>query len=791
MVIQYFDALAGAGKTRALSRYAIQLAAAGERVLFVQPSKQLIKATIADEFRQAASILSVRAIHGDNSKQVTQEIIQHSKASRPGKGAVLFITHAAFMRLPYIENRHQWHVIFDEVPTVDVADSFNIPETHQLITDALGFSPNDAAYGLISAREGADIRLRKIARNPRRDEIWGRFKGFAERVLSPHWDVFALQSNYHGLLNGDGKTHQLVTHSILKPSIFDGYKQVILASALFTQSTLYRLWTAQGVAFTPVADHMVLGLRYHRHSNGALITIRYLLDRDWSKSLRDKPICLDGEEMPRSLRDRLPGLIGAAHAGEPFAWMGNTDIADDYFGSAEARRLPNSPHGLNGFQHLHHVLVLSALNATPAHFRFMETRGIEGEELRTASYRSAVYQAAMRISIRNPHDRTPKSITVMDAATAHWLAELFPGSRVEPLIDTGLVIPDSPVGRPRKHASGADRQRAHRSRKRNRQWLDSFCAVSGPSAASYGTVYASIHDTEPTLYLDGTSLEALVTLFREAYARVVRCKEDNFLISPAHFVPDAPGSDKRRGLANIRHVNGLCLDNDGGDLSHAEFAKLFPQLRMLVWNTHSSTRECPRWRCFIPTDTVMSVDEHARLIQQIVMVVRHNGFKFRHQPAGEQNAAVKHDGFDRSKFTAASLFYAPCQAASPRDSFFIDYDGPNRAPLDVGQWLENDIAAQAVHEECEENDGRHEDAGHPGADCNGTEPHVSAALNRWRSTGQGHGHHAFFRLACDLRRSGMGRERARHHLHVEARKANSPRDRQREIPQLINRIWKA
>jgi hypothetical protein len=790
MVIQYFDALAGAGKTRALSRYAIKLATAGERVLFVQPSKQLIKATIADEFRQAASTLSVRAIHGDNSKQVTQEIIQHSKASRPGKGAVLFITHAAFMRLPYIESRHQWHVIFDEVPTVDLVDPFNVPETHRLITDALSFSPHDAAYGFFSAREGAEIALRKIARNPRGDEIWGKFKGFAERVLSPHWDVFALQSNYHALLSGDHSTRQLVTHSILKPSIFDGYKQVILASALFTQSTLYRLWTAQGVAFTPVADHMVLGLRYHRHSNGALITIRYLLDRDWSKTLRDKPICLDGEDIPRSLRDRLPGLIGAAHGGQTFAWMGNTDIADDYFGSTEAVRLPNSPHGLNGFQHLHHVAVLSALNARPAHFRFMETRGIAGEALRTASYRSAVYQAAMRISIRDPHDKTPKSITVMDAATAHWLAELFPGSRVEPLTDTGLVIPGVPVGRPRKHASRADRQRAHRSRKRNRQWLDSFCAVSDQSAASFGTVYASIHDTEPTLYLDGTNLEAFVALLKEAHGRVVPSKQDNFLISPAHFDPDAPDSETSRGLANVRHVNGLWLDNDGGDLSHADFAKLFPQLRMLVWNTHSSTREAPRWRCFIPTDTVMSVDEHARLIQQIVMVLRYNGFSSHHETVQMPTAAARRHGFDTSKFTAASLFYAPCQAANPRESFFIDYHEPVRDPLDVGQWLVNDIATYAMDE-------AYQDVG----DCGGededplpatgnTGPLLTAALTRWRRAGHGQGHGAFFRLACDLRRSGMERQGARHHLLAEARKARSPQERSREVPNLLKHIWK-
>jgi len=790
MAIQFLNALAGAGKTRALSRYAMQLATAGEHVLFVQPTKQLIDATIRCEFRDASGSISVKAIHGGNARRVVQAIIQHSKASKLSKGAVLFITHAAFMRLSYLENRHQWHLIFDEVPTIDVAEPFNIAETHRMITDALCFSPHDAAYGILTAREGADIPLRKIARNPRGDDNWGRFKGLAERVQSPHWDVFALQSNFYGLLSGDGSTRQLVTHSLLKPSLFAGFKQVILASALFTESTLFKLWTAYGAQLKPVPEAMLEGLRYRHHGNGALITIRYLLDRDWSKTLRDKPICLDGEDIPRSLRDRLPGLIGAAHGGQTFAWMGNTDIADDYFGLLGAIRLPNSPHGLNGFQHMHHVAVLSALNATPAHFRFMETRGIAGDELRTASYRSAVYQAAMRTSIRNPADGNPKSITVMDATTALWLSELFPGSSVETLSNSGLVIPGVTVGRPRKHASGADKARAHRSRKRNKKWLDRFCAASDQSTPSFGTVYASIHDTEPTLHLDGTSLEAFIDLLKEAHARVVPSKQDNFLISPAHFDPDAPDSETSRGLANVRHVNGLWLDNDGGDLSYADFSKLFPQLRMLVWNTHSSTREAPRWRCFIPTDTVMSVDEHARLIQQIVMVLRYNGFSSHHETVQIPTAAARRHGFDTSKFTAASLFYAPCQAVTPRDSFFIDYREPVRAPLDVGQWLENDIATYAMEEEYQDVgdcDGDDED---PLPATGNTGPLLTAALTRWRSAGHGQGHGAFFRLACDLRRSGIGRQVARHHLLSEACKARSPQERRTEVPNLLKRIWK-
>jgi len=754
MEIQFLDALAGAGKTRALSRYAIQLATAGGHVLFVQPSKQLIDATIRCEFRDAPRSISVMAIHGGNTRQVVQAIIQNSKENAAGNGAVLFITHAAFLRLSYIENRHQWHLIFDEVPTVDVPDPFNIAETHRMITDAVCFSPHDAAYGVITAREGADIPLRKIARNPRGDDNWGRFKGLAERVLSPHWDVFALQSNYQGLLRGDGETRQLVTHSMLKPSIFVGFKQVILASALFTESILYKLWTAQGVQLQPVADAMLKRLRYRQHLNGALITIRYLLDRDWSKTLRDKPICLDGEEMLRSLRDRLPGMICAAHDGHPFAWMGNNDIPDDYFGAANAIRLPNSPHGLNGFQHLHHAVVLSALNATPAHFRFMETRGIAGDELRTASYRSAVYQAAMRISIRDPNDLTPKTITIMDAVTARWLGDRFPGCRVETLSNSGLVIPRSPVGRPRQYDSDAERLLAHRCKKRHRKWLEPLCSEGTAAVQSFGTAYASVYDKEPLTYLDTGDVEAFIQLLRDAHSRVTRTKHHNFLLSPAHFIPNVPDCDTRRGLANIHHVNGIWLDNDGGDLSHADFARLFPQLRMVVWNTYSSTAEYPRWRCFLPTTTVLSVEEHARLIQQIVMVLEHNGFTARDE-AVEKPPGYKCHGFDTGKFTAASIFYAPCQASNPGDSFFVDYLDGNRTPLDVRQWLENDIATHAVQDECRVSGGTYDEGGLQPISSESMEALVNSAINRWRGTPRGQGHDAFFRLACDLRRSGI------------------------------------
>ena len=787
MTIQFLDALAGAGKTRALSRYAMRLAIAGERVLFVQPSKQLIDATIRDEFNGDRQIFSVKAIHGNTTAHVIGGIIDATRTHNAKPGSILFITHEAFMRLPYIENRAEWHLIFDEAPTVDVCEQFAIPETHEMITHALRFDPHDARYGRLTINPEATVLLSTIARNVRGDEIWDRFGSLARRVLSDHWDVFALQSSYHGLVSGLRSTRKLETHSVLKSTVFTGFKQVIIASALFKETSLYKLWYAQGIDFQPVDAHLTESLRYQRHENGSVVLIRHVTEEDWSKTLRDKRILFEGRET--SLREILPTLVGAELGEQRFAWMGNNDIRDDYFGSLPATRLPNSPHGLNGYQHLHHVVVYSALNAPPSHFHFMETRGIPTEELRTANYRTAVYQAAMRISIRDPKDMTPKSIMVMDAATAHWLAELFPGSRVESLSNSGLVIPNRKAGRPRKHANDAARLEAHRVRKRYIRTIGRFCGTVLDGRASFGTAYASIHDAEPLMYLNAVNVEEFVALLRDAHARAVPCKDENFLLSPAHFIANVPGCGTRRGLANVQHVNGIWLDNDGGDLTPDGFAELFPQLRMVAWNTYSSTADHLRWRCFIPTSTVMSVDDHASIITQILLVLRHNGFTAHAEVAGTLAIVPKCHGFDTGKLNAASLFYAPCQAHQPKDSFFRDFREGSRLPLDVRQWLENDIAAHAAHDETAQADDMHGEQDLPLSLPDSEGPMMNSALSRWRTTPRGQGNRAFFRLACDLRSAGMPLERARHHLLAEARTARSPRERTADVGHILPRLW--
>ena len=59
--------------------------------------------------------------------------------------------------------------------------------------------------------------------------------------------------------------------------------------ACFKESVIYQIWSAMGVTFRP-HKAITAGLRYQQHENGALLTIRYATDEDWSKNFRNKTL---------------------------------------------------------------------------------------------------------------------------------------------------------------------------------------------------------------------------------------------------------------------------------------------------------------------------------------------------------------------------------------------------------------------------------------------------------------------------------------------------------------------
>jgi hypothetical protein len=707
------------------------------------------------------------------------------------------------------------------------------------------------------------VSIKKIARNKSADDVLKLFGPLAHKVTSRDWQVHVHQGQYERLMRGEKESCTLTTYSILKPSLFEGFKRVVVASACMEETMFFRLFTAQGIKMKQMMGALAKDLRYHQHDHGDRITIYYASSEAWSKRYRDKLVD-DGQGGTVRFGTRIKNAVGTLFGMEPFIWMGNKDLADNFFSQPGAVRLPNTPHGLNSYQGFHNVVVLSALNPPPIHFHFMETYSIDGDEVRAAHYKSAVYQAVMRCSIRNPKDETPKRVVVMDQDTAEWLADLFPGAKVEPLPGLGVVPRKGKAGRPRQHADNAEKTRKHRETEKRkylaqldlingtslvtgrypdlgqRLWAEmrefacneisllegKFVTPKVTSSSTSGTAFATIYDALPLDHVDYEDDDSFIDFLRELHDRVI-AKEDSGLFSPAHFDP-TKAAETSRGLDNITHVRGIWFDNDGGDLTPDAFADLFPYLRVVVWNTSSSTTATPRWRAFIPTTCAMSMDVHKLLMEQFKKVLKDAGYRSKKElEKPSRTKSLLCHGFDDSKFNAASLFYLPCQAKDPRDSFFRDYavDDLKRGPLDVHQWIDQCILSlrpdpepmrvspeplaakkPLVLFEDADNDNvdgvDHRREGRPKLEevrrsllarkaeslVGRRDEKVAKAVTEWRGTPPGMGHNGFFKLGAALRGAGLDEFEIRMKLQEEALYANSPRKRRGEINGILKSL---
>jgi hypothetical protein len=823
----------------------VRQARLGCKFLFVQPTKALIAETVKDctGFNTGNPAIPVRAIHGGNSANVVTDIVAHSKATKPG-GEVLLITHSAFMMLPYFDRRHDWQVIFDEIPQADFYEELAIPQTYRLITDFIEVDADavnlaDNRYVRVRATDRQDMI--KIARNTAGDQVWKVFQNLASKLMSPHWSSYVLDAQFADLISHNGEKGKLLAFAVLNPSLFDGFKTATIMGACFEQSVLCHLWATMGVKFR---RHKAIqkGLRYQRHDNGRLLNIRYAVEEPWSKTLRDKEMI---EGQTRTVFDHIIENIIEIVSGD-FVWMANTDVPDDIFWG-RGHRLPNSAHGLNPYQHLHEAVILSALNPPPAHFTFLAAFGLDSTEVKQAGYWQAVYQAAMRISLRNPDDQNPKTVTVMDQPTAEWLAGMFPGCTVASIGLMGVPVKGQP-GRPRHHANSAERKRAYRDqfkhelrtaldliggteqvgggvnihgallRKKMPEFgygRDTTLSTMGRTdlSAMGGTIFASIFSAKPLDFMPLQDIEAFIDALRYLHADPVPSKDQNGLISPAIFDPDL-AEETNRGLANIRAVWGIWLDNDGGDLTPKAFARLFPRLRMAIFNSYSSTQEKPRWRVFIPTTIAMPIAAYKAIVGQIMFTVNEAGFWSLAQLQKNRRIRVRlHHGFDMSKLTPSSLFYLPVQARDPKASFFDDYHDDKRVPLDPYKWVRYaanreqpepapivppvpstksapfnlfpEITSPAMRL-----NSQHLHDQQAASVMATREARREKAIQKWRTEGTapGVGNQKFFELGRDLFNAGMTDTEISAALHAEAAFAHRPNDRRAQIRNIISNL---
>jgi hypothetical protein len=221
------------------------LARAGERVLVLQPTKELINKTVQDELPLFGRPPRHHVFHGGTDEgRVASAITNHFNAADDG-GQIVFATHASLSHVPFWANKRDWHVLVDEEIQVLQHSTHQLPKTHSIITDHLELEAYNSIYGRVAVRDLAE--LREKGRNRDEDEILGQVAGITRTLTNSHWNSFVNMEQYERLKSGGSK--HLSIHSVLNPSILEGFGSVFIAGANFEDSPQYRLWSDKGVGF--------------------------------------------------------------------------------------------------------------------------------------------------------------------------------------------------------------------------------------------------------------------------------------------------------------------------------------------------------------------------------------------------------------------------------------------------------------------------------------------------------------------------------------------------------------
>jgi hypothetical protein len=653
--------------------------------------------------------------------------------------------------------------------------------------------------------------MERIARNINHDQIYEEFRELSQTLFNQHWDSFVDTEKFEKLKAG--KQKQLSVHSILMPSVLDGFKSVTIVSANFTDSMVYRLWSAKGVDFRE-DRRLTSALRFQEHTNGHLITIKYADEGSWSKYRRVTKLD-PAKDKKATVMDAIVQAAKATFSDKAFVWQANIDVPDTLFNSA-GERLPNAPHGLNSYSEINNIVFLSSLNPAPDHFRFLETQGISGPEVRRAIYHEALYQSVNRTSIRDPKNIEPKTVIVPDISAAEYLNGLFPGSRIEKLETDIPKLGRPKTGRPRKHQSDKERKAQYRQREKQKLLNDLFQLKDGPypiegelgngEAKAWDemgirfytsfvpepltmTVYRDVDsNSNPVGYVDFDNFEVFCSLLESLHDHSVENKEANFLMSPAIFDPNHPDREgtKRRGLKNIRYLRHIWFDFENGKLKPEDVAELFPLNQMVIFNTYNHTADAPRFRVIFPTGQHVNREAYEAVWYDFAAKLRHAGYTVRNNDQ-KTSKSSRPSGLDVSKKSAASLFYAPCQAKNPADSFFHYYSEAPRQLLEPFLWLENSVVqfrAPFIPKDPTFNDGR--EINQRKVDLVA----VAQATNQWQQSRAhpGTGNDSFFNYALSLRSAGMSLDEIDKKLEEQAQFGRSPDEREKQIGSIMESL---
>ncbi|PXW53727.1 hypothetical protein [Methylobacterium sp. B4] len=713
-------------------------------------------------------------------------------------GSIVFITHRTFLGLPFFYRKDRWSLYFDECPNVLETFSENLSIKHGLITDHVRTRDSASAYSRLQVTNQSE--LTKTAENRGQDSIVEHIQDLAKILLSKNYDNYVNIAKFESLRAKTSSDGILSVFSILKPSIFLDFDSVTISGALFEETFAFHQWSQTGVIWKKSLE-LTRENAANLHPFNPSVTIHYGYETRYSKYLRDK---LGGDNTP---------IIQAATkklGNQKYVRVENNDVKltsplNKLLGD---NLIPGISHGLNQYRHVHHAAVIIANNQTPEASKFLkEYCGFDDDKQFRAFTDHSVYQAICRTSIRDNDLAHDKTWIVASKDTADWLHRIFPGSRAESL---GLDQPEKQkVGRKRTYDS--DNERKNASKKRSRAELSLASGFAHNIDSSYLERVSYLNDDESAI----KDISRFVARFRGSYFNnylstdpfVISKTEDQFIrylkdhsknvytskneipcVSGALFDVDK-SDDTDRGNDNVELVRGMWIDIEKGTMTHNDFSRAFPQLRMVAYNTFRHTLERMRCRIYIPTNRVMKDTEYRMIHKEIVYVLETKGYRSGKlaDDICRESLQGNYHGIDSLPHPCA-VFALPCQAQERQASFFKEYKGDRRAPLDVDSWIQHRIAPDDV--------GMVDSLSYVPLDEDALtispdqQAGIDTSMSEWYRIGSlpGEGHDAIFTLYHALCALKLHPQTISERLYEAAQSAYSPVHRNKQVDRLMKNL---
>jgi len=550
-------------------------------------------------------------------------------------GHVLIITHAAYLRLPYLHNRDNWAVYFDETVQIDRYHEFDVSQNVQVIKGRVIMSGMDDKSGLALLKPVSASNLKREISDP--DDVLKGVEGlldFLRDVNDCNQDTFVDPEQWESL-GTDSKWLNAI--SIMKS---DKFKGVTLLSANIEYSMMHHWFTMRHGLKTithPITNELRYGNLHHLKDRVRV----HCLTKGWHTGYGSK-----------NLSKQFQPVIDR----KALEYIGDRDFiyaANNFYSGEleEHNRIPVIAHGLNEYDHetiyFHNV----SQNRNSNHIKLLVKLGFSEEFVTIATVGESAFQSAMRTNLRRKESNQVVDIILVGDALARQIATRFGlgvdevnyigGDQLDftnvipikmkctaPLYNTitGVVQFDSP---PRQGSA--------------------LCVGFHHSADGFNQCIESFDS-----HLD------IFEIFENLHGDVVNTKNEAIMFNPSIFTDEGllVGAGVRSTKQMVQ-VTLVSIDIDGGDKTWQECAEVFDSKAgygkkhsFMVSNTFSSSPEKPnRFRLIFPLKVpVYAVEHYKQIVTKLVDRL----------PQGVN--------VDPASWSPVQDFYCPCTNAKYQDN---------------------------------------------------------------------------------------------------------------------------